>query len=330
MSVSEARISQILREYDEARTAAQARAHDRQQQIYRQFPRIRLIDQQLESLGLRAVQSYLRFGKDKEQVLAQLKTDNQLLLAEKESILRQAGYPSDYLEIHYRCPVCQDTGYANGQKCRCLQQRLIDLAYDRSNIKSVLQRENFNTFNPACFSAEPVPGEPCSPRENIQRIRGRILTYVSHFPKEAPPHLFFYGNTGTGKTFLCNCIAKALLDQGYTVLYLTSYELCNAFESYRFRDKSKTTSPEGSIQELIRDIDLLIIDDLGTEFSTALSVSDLFYCINQRILLQKPVILSTNLNLGQVARVYTDRMASRISGNFQLFKFYGPDLRIPH
>lgn len=328
MSVSDTRITQLLREYEEVRSAAESAARDRKQLIYSRIPRIMEIDQELDSFGLRAVKTYLRSGKNKELVLTSLKEVNRKLLAEKAQLLVEAGYSSDYLDVHYRCPICQDTGYVEGQKCRCLQQKLIEQAYDKSNIKSLLQRENFSTFNLHRFSNDPVPGEPLTPLENIKLVRDRVFNYINDFPKSQPGNLLFYGTTGTGKTFFCNCIAKALLDRGYTVLYMTAYELCSAFEAYRFRDKGRPTSEDGSIQDLIQNIDLLIIDDLGTEFSTALSVSDLFYCLNQRILLQKSTIISTNLGLSQISKVYSDRTFSRISGNYQLLKLFGPDLRL--
>ncbi len=328
MSVSDNRISVLLREYDEIRSAADAAARDRKQLIYNCIPRIHEIDQELDSFGLRAVQTYLRSGKNKEQVLHTLKQNNERLLAEKAQLLHQNGFPFDFLEVQYRCPTCHDTGYIDGHKCHCLQQKLIELAYDTSNIKAVMQRENFSTFNLNRFSNDPIAGEPLTPLENIKLVRDRVFSYIQSFPNSIPSNLLFYGTTGTGKTFFCNSIAKALLDRGYTVLYMTAYELCSAFETFRFRDKSRQLSDESSIQDLIQTIDLLIIDDLGTEFSTALSVSDLFYCVNQRILLQKATIISTNLNLSQISKVYSDRMFSRISGNYQLLKLFGPDLRL--
>ena len=328
MSISDTRISNLLREYEEIRSAAEAAARDRKQMIYTRIPRIQEIDQELDSFGLRAVQTYLRSGQNKELVLSTLKQNNEKLLAEKSQLLVQYGFPTNFLEIQYRCDLCKDTGYIDGKKCRCLQQKLIEQAYDTSNIKSVLQRENFSTFNLNRFSNEPLVGEPLTPLENIKLIRDRVFSYVQNFPNSVPANLLFYGTTGTGKTFFCNSIAKALLDRGYTVLYMTAYELCSAFEAFRFRDKSRPLSDDASIQDLIQNIDLLIIDDLGTEFSTALSVSDLFYCVNQRILLQKATIISTNLNLSQISKVYSDRMFSRISGNYQLLKLFGPDLRL--
>ena len=118
MSLSDVRISQILREYDELRTTAQARANGRKQLVYSRLPRLQAIDQELEATGLRAVQAYLRTGQNKERVLSELKQSNQQLLSEKASLLQQAGYPADFLEVQYRCPLCRDTGYIDGVKCR--------------------------------------------------------------------------------------------------------------------------------------------------------------------------------------------------------------------
>ncbi len=327
MSISEVHIAQLLRDYESLRSAAESQALQRKQQLYRHIPRIQSIDQELEAFGLRAVQTYLRTGADKTRLLSELKQQNNRLLAEKHQLMTSAGYPDDYLTVQYHCSLCHDTGYVDGKKCRCLRQRLIDLAYDRSNLKSVLQKENLSTFSFTRFSADPISGEPCSPLENIKQVHEFILHFIQNFPQNSPANLLFYGPTGTGKTFFCNCIAKALLDAGFIVLYMTASELCSAFEAFRFRDKSRSGSGESNIHELIEDSDLLIIDDLGTEFTTALSSSDMFQCINKRLLHQKATIISTNLNLSQISKVYTDRVASRISGSYRLIKLYGPDLR---
>lgn len=191
MSVSDTRITQLLREYEAVRSAAESAARDRKQLIYSRIPRIMEIDQELDSFGLRAVQTYLRSGKNKELVISSLKEVNRKLLAEKAQLLTETGYPTDYLDIHYRCPICQDTGYVEGQKCRCLQQKLIEQAYDKSNIKSLLQRENFATFNLNRFSNDPIPGEPLTPLENIKLVRDRVFNYINDFPKSQPGNLLF-------------------------------------------------------------------------------------------------------------------------------------------
>lgn len=333
MSLSTRYTTQILNEYQQRRNRAEEEAKQRRRQIEAAIPRMRFILSELENTGLHAVQAAWKAGKsgksnpaERQRLLKELRTNNQKLLAEKTTLLKNAGYPADYLDVHYTCPDCQDTGFLGSQKCRCFEQRLIELAYQQSNLKSVLSRENFHTFDLNCFSEEPFPGEISSPRENIRRIYQHSQEYARNFPNNTPANLLFYGDIGTGKTFLSNCIAKEVLDRGYTVLYLSAYDLCNAFEKYHFSNKTETQA-EDSIQSLVSDTDLLIIDDLGTEFSTSLTITALFYCINQRLLMQKSTIISTNKNLDQLITIYSERVTSRIIGNYQIFKFYGKDLR---
>ncbi len=328
MPVPDSLIRTLLSEYEQRRTVAQQQAQDRKTALYRRIPRLQAIEEELEAIGLRAVRRYLQSSSmSKEQIMTSLKQDNERLLAEKRRLLSEAGVSEEDLAVHYQCPICQDTGYVGGQKCRCLQQRLIDYAYDQSNLKKIIRTENFSTFDLQRFSTAIPYGESHSPRDNAAQVRELTQAYARQFPENSPRNLFFYGVSGTGKTFFCNCIAKAVLDAGYTALYLTAYDFCSAMEAYRFRDKS-AAAPSPSIHDLIRDIDLLIIDDLGTEFNTALSVSDLFYGVNQRLLQQKSTIISTNLSLEQIEKVYTERMASRIAGNYRLIKLFGPDLRL--
>ena len=333
MSLSTRYTTQILNEYQQRRGRAEEEAKQRRRQIEAAIPRMRFILSELENTGLHAVQAAWKTGNgmsdpaERQRLLKELRTNNQKLLLEKTALLKNAGYPADYLDVHYTCPDCQDTGFQGNQKCRCFKQRLIELAYQQSNLKSVLSRENFDSFNLNRFSEEPTPGEISSPRENVRRICRLSQDYARCFPNNTPANLLFYGGIGTGKTFLSNCIAKAVLDRGFTVLYLSAYDLCNAFEKYHFGSKTETPA-EDSIQSLVSDTDLLIIDDLGTEFSTSLTITALFYCINQRLLMQKSTIISTNLNLEQLSTLYSERVVSRIVGNYQLLKFYGPDLRL--
>lgn len=133
-----------------------------------------------------------------------------------------------------------------------------------------------------------------------------------------------YGDTGTGKTFLSNCIAKSLLDQCFSVIYFTAFELFDIFEKNVF-DRASDVS---EIHHQIFDCDLLIIDDLGTEFSNSFTTSQLFLCLNERLLAGKSTVISTNLSMKQIAEMYSERTFSRISSNYTLLKFFGDDIRI--
>lgn len=327
MPISESILRPILLDYEDRRFQAKVDLEQREKEVHSTVPRIAEIDQELDSFGLNALRSAVSAGSDRQKLLEELRSRNRRLVEEKTRLLAEAGYAPDYLELHYTCPLCRDTGYVEGRRCRCLQQKLISRAYQQSNLEKVLSRDNFSTFNLSLFSAAPCENEPVSPRENARRICQTARDYVQTFSEDPSQNLLLYGTPGTGKTFLCSCIAKELLDQGYSVLYLTSYELCSTLEACRFRNKENPEAPQ-ALQQLLEDCDLLILDDLGTEFNTSLSVADLFHYVNQRLIRRQATIISTNLTLNQIAKVYTDRMASRICGNYRLLKFYGPDLRL--
>lgn len=331
MPISDSDFKQILAGYDARRKQASYDQDLRIQTIYRELPGIQAIDREIENFGLTAMQRYLASPGDPKALVSSIRSHVDSLVHRKEALLAAAGYPADYMEIRYECPICKDTGYVDHQKCRCLKQRLIELAYDNSNLDSVLQTENFSTFNPTFFS--PVAAEPggISPRENMMRIRDVVQRSLAGFHDRAGLNYLFHGTTGTGKTFMCNCIARDLLDRGFTVLYLSAYDFCSYMNDHRFRYRGADDNDDTSrMIDFIDSCDLLIIDDLGTEASNNVSVADIFHCINKRILEKRSTIISTNLGLQQIQKIYSDRLASRILGNYQIIKFYGEDLRLRH
>ncbi|MBD5156248.1 MAG: ATP-binding protein [Butyrivibrio sp.] len=239
------------------------------------------------------------------------------------TLLTEGGFPSDYLEPVYECPLCKDTGYIGNKKCRCFKQAAIDLLYRQSNIRKILQSENFDAFCLDYFNPDFYDNSTgLSARENAEKLREACKEFVDAFP--AGDNILFYGNTGVGKTFLSNCIAKALLDKSFSVLYLSAIELFNILSEY---DKEDSADSELS-ESQITGCDLLIIDDLGTELSNAFTNSKLFYCINDRLLKGKSTVISTNLSPGELMNNYSERIFSRIKNSFKLYKLYGDDIRL--
>ena len=248
-----------------------------------------------------------------------------MLPGQKDELLRSCGFPSDYLEPSYECSQCRDTGYIDNQKCRCFKAAASRLLYEQSNLKEILKTENFNSFSMKYYSDNYI--DPKSGRSSLSVMKDALAVckdFIRTFDQEHK-NLFLYGSVGVGKTFLSNCIAKELMDAGFSVIYYSAPALFNMFAHSTFH---KDDTDAQNIRHYAFDCDLLIIDDLGTEFSNSFIASQLFTCVNERLLNKKSTVISTNLSLDSLADLYTERSFSRITSNYIMLKLIGDDIRI--
>lgn len=311
----------LMRRYEARQLENQHIVMDRIQEVYQEIPRILQIDEEISSLSIKQAKKLID-GDD--TALTHLHNCLQSLTEEKKQLLADHGYADNYLEPPYACPDCKDTGYINGRKCHCFEQAAIDLVYTQSNIRRILDVENFKTLSLDYYSDEQI--NPATGQSSLATARQAVHTckdFIASFDTQFH-NLFFYGDTGIGKTFLSNCIAKEILDSGHSVIYFTASSLFQVFEKNTFE---KTEGHQTDYQRIFA-CDLLIIDDLGTEFSNTFTVSQLFLCLNERILRQKSTIISTNLGLGQLKDLYSERTFSRISSSYTMIKLFGNDIRI--
>lgn len=315
----------ILRDYEKDRDNARRLLEKRKNEVYLKVPRIQDIDKELAVTGLKISKTILNKGCDKIKAIKELEENNQLLIEEKESLLISNGYDKNYFKFYFKCNVCQDTGYVDNKKCNCFKQRLIDKAYDMSNLKDIIIKENFDYFNVEYYSDKINEKEGMSPRENAQINLTICLNFANNFDNEFN-NLLLYGDSGLGKTFLCNCIAKELLNQGKTVIYTTAFQLFKMIDNERFNKEENYVPSE--MLKMIEYVDLLIIDDLGTEFLTLNSNTELFNFINSRLIEKKSTIISTNLSLDEIMNHYSYRIVSRFLGNYKILQFFGEDIRI--
>lgn len=293
---------------------------NRKEEIISKYPEIIDMDNKIQKSCLNLSLSILR-GLKSENDLDSLKDEIMDLRAKKCEMLVSKGYTPDYLNLQYQCNKCKDTGYILNKQCSCYKEKLVTLYYKDSDLEDAVRANNFDTFDINLFSPRKISDDKYSPRKNVENILENVNgLYLPNF-KNHDENLLFYGNSGTGKSFLSHCIAKELLDMGYLVIYKTSDELIKSLRDIRFNNNIE-------LENLLIDCDLLIIDDLGAEQVTEYTSTELFTLLNKKILKKKKMLISTNLSLPSITKIYSERIASRLLGNFKLYKFYSDDIRV--
>ena len=308
-----------MKGYEQTRDRNRHLAEQRRREIYTKLPEYGRLD---ESVGeLSVAQAKLLLNGD-DEALTRLRSSLKEISRQKRELLTSAGYPADYLEPVYDCPDCKDTGYIDSEdglrkKCHCFHQQELDILYEQSHIRDMIASENFSNLSYEYYQGDDLT--------HFRKCVDVCRNFVQNF-KQDYHNLFFYGTVGTGKTFLTNCIAKECIEQGCSVLYFSAASLFdllarNTFD-YRAREELSALCAD------LYSCDLLVIDDLGTETATAVTLSHFFTCLNERLLRQKSVIISTNLSLEDCRNRYQDRIFSRIASNFEFCKLTGPDIRM--
>lgn len=324
MALKNFQYNKILREYDSRQLQNRYLLEKRTKEIYENIPEFKEIDQRIVS-GSIADTKKLLMGDS--SALNKLKEDNLDLSMRKIELLCEYGYPSDYLLPIYTCSECNDTGYIGNDKCHCFKQAIVNLVYSQSNIQIAIAKENFNTFSFQYYPNDYVEeSTKLTPLDNAKKVVQSCKDFIKNFDNTYE-NILLYGNTGVGKTFLANCIAKELLDKSYTVIYLTAFQLFDILEKNKFGKNNDNYEAENQF-DYILDCDLLIIDDLGTELNNTFVTSQLYLCINERHLRQKSTIISTNLSWNDLNRNYSERIFSRITSNYLLLKIVGDDIRL--
>ncbi len=314
MALSNSQHDTIMRDYDERQIRNRHLLEERTTYIYEHVEGYRELS---ESIAAISVAQGKKLLEGDENALSELKSTISKLSSMKEDLLISAGFSADYLNPIYDCPHCKDTGYIDGAKCHCFKQTIINLLYEQSGIREMLDKENFNIL-----SYDYYQGEDLGRFQNsVSECRNFIKTFDSGYH-----NLFFYGTVGTGKSFLSGCIAKELIESGHSVIYFSAAGLFETLSRNMFDYKNKDDAR--SFNEDLYGCDLLIIDDLGTEFTSNVAASVFFSLLNERHLSQKATIISTNLSLEDVRNRYSDRVFSRITNQYTICKFTGPDIRM--
>ncbi|MDO4519061.1 MAG: ATP-binding protein [Eubacteriales bacterium] len=319
MSLQNFQYEAIMRQYNQKQARNRQNFEKRTEEVYAKLPRLSEIDGEIASLYADRIRSKLTHTHFNKQ---QFDLELDLLKQERKALLNTLGLTEDYLEETYDCPLCHDTGYVGHEKCSCFKKAEIELLYTQSQLSDILKEENFDHFSFDYYSAtmkNEITG--LTALETAHRAYDQVQNFVETFDISFQ-NLFIYGNTGVGKTFLSHCAAERLLNRSHSVLYFSSFEIFDLLAQKAFHHSSELDN------EYIFNCDLLIIDDLGTELTNSFVSSQLFLCINERILRKKSTIISTNLELAEFSAIYSERTLSRIASNYQMIKLFGDDIRL--
>lgn len=301
--------TKYLKAYEEADRRAAA--------LHAISPEIAEIDRKLAGTGAKIALAAMGTGAEYSARLAEVERENLELQARRETLLAALGYPADYTKPAYECALCEDSGFVNHKMCECMRRELVMAAYESSGLGQLMRTQSFESFDLNYYAQ----GEE---RERMARNLEILRRYALDFGKQTE-NLILCGATGLGKTHLSTSLARALIERGFDVYYTTAQQMFFDFEHARFG--TETGMERSADLARYSECELLILDDLGTEVSNQFTNSCLYMVLNNRINLGRATVINTNLTGREIKERYTDRIASRIMGDFKPLVFAGTDIR---
>lgn len=319
MAYNKNNFRKIKEEYATKHLVAENAADLRRAEVHAAIPEVAKIDARLAGTGLALMGAALADQAERERRFASLKAENEALNAERDRLLVAAGYPADYTDVKYDCPACSDSGYVGIKMCDCMKRALTLAGFESSGIGALLEKQTFDNFS-LDFYAD---------KQEAHRAMSGLFSfakdYAENFDAERSENLLMMGGTGLGKTHLSSAIARRVIEGGFDVFYVTAINMVSDFEAEQFGNHRGV---RGEFTDKYFDCDLLILDDLGTELTNQFTVSCLYNVINMRINRRLPTIISTNLMQNELMQKYSERITSRLFGEFRILPFLGTDIRL--
>ena len=330
MGLTNSEYEAVMREYDSIRYQNATLRQDRTKEVFDKVP-------ELKSLNDEIINDFSKLAKDalslnrEEYVLAKERLDKKVTMfnEQKLRLLVHNGFDKNYLAHIYNCPLCKDTGFINDEKCDCFKHIASKLIYSSKNIYMMAdETADFKNFNLEYYSENDFDNDTeRNSRENALDAFQKLKSMADDFENNAR-NFVIYGGVGVGKTFLASCLANSLIKSGHSVVFLTAFRLFNIFENYTFHRDDGDEGKTSPSTDPIFNCDLLVLDDMGTEVSNAFTTSKLFDCINERILHNKPTVISSNWSPIYIKANYSDRIFSRLMQHYKFLKLTGDDIRM--
>ncbi|MBP5288784.1 MAG: ATP-binding protein [Clostridia bacterium] len=318
-------ISEIVsRRFEERRRDEELAARQRRAELHAKLPELAALDRERGTAAASLLGAVFQGQDGLEDRLDTIRARQQDLKKQRAELLIAAGYPADYDTAKPRCSKCADTGFVDGKMCPCMKREIVMEGYRESGMGKLLERQRFDNFDLSRYSDALLPGKSFSPRQAMESIYRDCLDWATDFSLSSPS-LLLIGGTGLGKTHLSSAMAKAAIDKGFDVLYLSVPTALSRAEKERFDKEDETES----VTRRMLEAELLILDDLGAESASALAPSLIYTVVNERAaVLGLPTIINTNLDPQHLERKYGAAVTSRLLGEFLVMHFVGSDLRL--
>ncbi len=314
MGFSKENYKKIKEEYDGKYLRAQEAARRRRAEVHIALPEVEKIDRQLSGIGFSIFDAVLRGEQSK---LEAINAEKRALLERRASLMIAGGFAPDYTEVKYECDECGDTGTVGNRMCSCMLKKLTAAALESSGMADLIAKQHFDNFDLTYYKGEAFT--------RMKMIYDMAKKTAECFDPEVPQNILMLGGTGLGKTHLSSAMAKVIIEKGNDVYYTTATGMFADYEMSRFGN-SMTGDATGETDKYMT-CELLIIDDLGTEVVNQFTASCLYNLINSRLNRKKSTVISTNFTGEEIRKKYTDRIYSRIFGEYLVWPFAGNDVR---
>ena len=304
----------IKGEYREKYQRARRSADMRAEEIYARIPEVKEIDIALSRTALEIMSAISNGKENAEEALARVRTRNASLMEKRGALLKAAGYTEDYTDVRYDCEKCGDSGYVDGKMCECMKRELVMAGYESSGLGKLISKQSFENFSLEYYKTGGAN------YKHMEFYFSSLRSFAENFSADTYKNFLLIGGTGLGKTHLSTAVAKAVIERGFDVLYVSAIDMFADFEQKQFGNGEDNT-------RRYFDCDLLIIDDLGTELTNQFTVSCLYNVINSRINAARSTFINTNLSKKEIETKYAERITSRIFGEYYPLVFTGVDVR---
>lgn len=303
------------------RREAEMSAQQRKKDFSEKHPELIDIEREMANTALDTVKA-MQNCDDPKGFIEKLRDRNLKYQKLREELFKSAGYDKNYLKPQYTCPVCKDLGYVDGKPCACFEDVLKKLAFKELAHSTPLKISSFNDFDVSLYP-DKKDSSGVSIRDRMNDIFNFCKDYAEDFDTSSPS-LFMYGETGLGKTHLSLAIAGKAIEKGYGVIYGSAQNLLSMVEREKF---GRSNEADGTTEDKLLCCDLLILDDLGAEFSTQFTVAEIYNIINSRLAASLPTIINSNVPIEELEKRYQSRITSRIIGTYTTLRFFGNDIR---